>query len=273
MRDDTRPVCFFNNCHGRDHVRLFGAGAFFDLGISGRQAAQARDLVPGQLCVVGSYNEDGGVIFGWYMFSREALLPYDDDQVRVFFGRFLASEPLAKQRAARSRRYCALFKTTGDFKQGSVFWSDLRAADYPDAVQRWDAGSERNDSKPTAGAGFGNPAENTLVEAAAIRAVVAWYENDGWKVKSVERERCGFDLHCAKDGVSEDVEVKGVRGSERSFMITQGEVHQARTNPRFVLRVVTLALSPSPVIDRYSGAEFRQRFQLSPIQYRAALSL
>lgn len=108
-----------------------------------------------------------------------------------------------------------------------------------------------------------------MVESKAIRAVVEWYENDGWIVKSVERDRCGFDLQCAKNDTSEDVEVKGVRGSKTCFMITQGEVHQARTNPRFVLRVVTRALSQSSTIVRYSGREFERRFRLSPIQYRA----
>lgn len=130
---------------------------------------------------------------------------------------------------------------------------------------------DENVQTQAAGAGFGDSAENRLVESAAISAVRSHYEADGWAVRSVERDRCGFDLECCRDTTVESVEVKGVRATEQAFIITSGEVHQARTNPGFVLIVVTAALSPSPVLTRYSGAEFCQRFSLSAIQYSAAL--
>jgi hypothetical protein len=122
-----------------------------------------------------------------------------------------------------------------------------------------------------AGAGFGNPAENKEVEVAAIRTVKKKYEADGWHVRSVERERCGFDLECRKSQVVENVEVKGVRSTEQSFFITENEVAQARTNPTFVLVVVTSALSESPILARYSGPDFCRKFELSAVQYRAVL--
>jgi hypothetical protein len=127
-------------------------------------------------------------------------------------------------------------------------------------------------SKPEGvGAGFGKPEENKEVEEAAIAAVRRQYELDGWSVRSVEREKCGFDLKCSKDTIVQDVEVKGARGTVQSFLITAGEVAQARTNPNFVLVVVTSALSTSPVLNRYSGCEFCRRFGLSVVQYRAVL--
>lgn len=122
-----------------------------------------------------------------------------------------------------------------------------------------------------AGAGFGDSAENRMVEIAAIAAVTSHYRADGWAVRSVERDRCGFDLECRKGTTIESVEVKGLRATEQAFIITAGEVEQARTNLTFVLIVVTAALSPSPVLSRYSGAEFCERFGLSAIQYFAAL--
>lgn len=126
------------------------------------------------------------------------------------------------------------------------------------------------DKTPTErGAGFGDPIENKLVETTAINAVKKRYENDGWNVHSVERDRCGFDLECHRKGVVENVEVKGVRATEQCFIITTGEVEQAKKNSNFVLMVVTSALSASPILTRYSGAEFCRRFNLSPIQYRA----
>ena len=98
--------------------------------------------------------------------------------------------------------------------------------------------------------------------------MVKTYEADGWSVRSVERDKCGFDLECTKNGRVEDVEVKGVRGAVPCFIVTAGEVKQAQTNPTFVLVVVTSAMSVSPTLTKYSGAEFCRRFDLSAVQYR-----
>ncbi len=121
------------------------------------------------------------------------------------------------------------------------------------------------------GAGFGDAVENKLVEDAAIRAVTKFYETNGWNVRSVERDKCGFDLHCCRDPDVEYVEVKGVRGTEQCFIITAGEVNHARTSDNFVLVVVTSALSTSPALTPYAGPEIDRNFELSPVQFRATL--
>jgi hypothetical protein len=121
------------------------------------------------------------------------------------------------------------------------------------------------------GAGFGDAAENKIVESKAVDAVIMDYEGKGWSVRSVEPDKCGFDLICTKNDVIENVEVKGIKGSTPCFIITAGEVGQAETNPRFFLVVVTAALSSSPKLTKYSGAEFMHRFKLSAVQYRATL--
>jgi hypothetical protein len=114
------------------------------------------------------------------------------------------------------------------------------------------------------GARFGEAEENKLVEEAAIGFVRQRYESEGWQVHSVEREQRGFDLECRKGKFAEDVEVKGVRGAAQSFIITSGEVTQARVNGSFILMVVTLALSESPIMFRYSGQDFLNKFEVSP---------
>ena len=121
MQNDQRVV-YFNNCYNRDHVALFGSGAFFDLGTTGRQGTQARNLHPGQTCVVAERANDNQIVFEWYSFNQEALLPDEQGTPdRVFYGRLFASETLAKEVAADSERYAGLFKNNGDFKSGSVF--------------------------------------------------------------------------------------------------------------------------------------------------------
>src|SRR4051794_40989703 len=82
----TMPV-FFNNCRRRDHAGLFGAGAFYDLDRDGRQAKMATNLRRGDECVVATPDADGDIVFSWFAFSHEAVMPAESDVgVRVLFG-------------------------------------------------------------------------------------------------------------------------------------------------------------------------------------------
>jgi hypothetical protein len=183
------PVVYFNNCHNRDHVSLFGSGAFFDLATTGRQGAQARNLHPGQPCVVAERATDKLIVFGWYSFSYEALLPNElGDPDRVYFGRLFYSETMPEESAATSDRYAALFRSKGRFKGnlkiGSVFHKVIPAKRLPSGYVGGDTQIDSDSQVAQAGAGFGDPAENRLVEVAAIREVVKHYKRDGWSVRS-----------------------------------------------------------------------------------------
>ncbi len=130
--------------------------------------------------------------------------------------------------------------------------------------------TQLNELEPK-GAGYGDPERNREVERAAVSFVRGWYAERGWSVKSVERNRCGYDLICRRNLKEEHVEVKGVSGREQDFIITGGEVHQAQTNRDFRVCVVTNALSATPIMSRCSGSRFLSRFSLEPVQYRAVL--
>lgn len=121
------------------------------------------------------------------------------------------------------------------------------------------------------GAGFGTAEMNREVMEAAISFVSQSYETQGWNVHSVESEKCGYDLLCVKDSLEEHIEVKGIRGTSLSFIITAGEVQQARTNPCFVLCAVTSALSDAPQMSRHTGREFLDKFKLEELSYKASL--
>lgn len=120
------------------------------------------------------------------------------------------------------------------------------------------------------GVGFAQAEENRKVERSAIAFVTRQYEEQGWCVESVEDEKCGYDLECRKGEMANDVEVKGVTGTVQAFIITRKEVHQATTNPDFVIWIVTSALSTHAEAHYYSGLEFQRRFALEPIAYRVA---
>lgn len=121
------------------------------------------------------------------------------------------------------------------------------------------------------GAGFGNPETNQKVERAAVSLVTEWYESKSWTVKSVELEKCGYDLLCQKDSEENHVEVKGIQGKIVSFIITRREVMRAQSDPDFVLCVVTSALSSSPKLNIYDRESFANDFDLMPLSYQAKL--
>jgi Domain of unknown function (DUF3883) len=118
------------------------------------------------------------------------------------------------------------------------------------------------------GAGFGSYEENKKVETAAISHVRREYRQNGWKVKSVEQDKCGYDLLCSRRGVEEHVEVKGVRGPAPIFTITAAEVRRAARDDRLLVFVVTAALK-NPQPHRLTGTAFLKRYQLEPLNFRA----
>jgi len=121
------------------------------------------------------------------------------------------------------------------------------------------------------GAGFGKPETNKRVERAAIEHVRKSFVLQGWKVRSVEPEKCGFDLVCTKDGREKHVEVKGVQGQVVSFIITRGELRKAKADPDFVLCVVTVALSRERKLWCYNAEEIGSVFRFAPLAYQARL--
>ncbi len=120
------------------------------------------------------------------------------------------------------------------------------------------------------GGGLGHAETNQKIEQAAISFVSEYYKQGGWTVKSVESEKCGFDLLCTKGESQEHVEVKGIQGDLLSFIVTSGEVRKSQSDNYFVLCVVTSALS-NPKLHRFTAKEFHEQFSLEIISYRATL--
>ena len=91
------------------------------------------------------------------------------------------------------------------------------------------------------GAGFGTPAQNALVEGAAIRAVIKLY--DGWGSRDVSTDKVGWDIEFTHpSGEVAKVEVKGVSGDRLNVLLTVNELRAAETDPEWILAVVTRAL-------------------------------
>jgi hypothetical protein len=127
------------------------------------------------------------------------------------------------------------------------------------------------EAKVRQGAGFGDPKTNKKVETAAIKHVRDSYVSQGWAVRSVEAEKCGYDLHCTKGHNEEHVEVKGVQGKVVSFIITRGEKRRAKEDSNFVLYVVTSALTDKRTLWSYRPREILKLFRFEALAYQASL--
>jgi hypothetical protein len=114
-------MVYFNNCNGREHERIFGSGAFYDLATIGYQATKATNLSVGQQCIVATLAKDGKIVFTWYKFLREVVKQDDEgNSCRAFFGNRIRSNTLSKADAARDGLYSAFFDKNGNFKRQSV---------------------------------------------------------------------------------------------------------------------------------------------------------
>ena len=118
---------FLNNCRGRDHLSLYGNGAFYDLNLTGPKATMVTDIAEGDKCLVATRDSKqpkgthGIICFSWFVFSHEKCYQAENGaRVRVFFGEYLRSKNLTKNEAAKTELYEIFFNCKGHFKQQSV---------------------------------------------------------------------------------------------------------------------------------------------------------
>jgi hypothetical protein len=107
------------------------------------------------------------------------------------------------------------------------------------------------------------------VELAAIKAAQDNYEQEGWSVTSVERQKVGYDLLCKRRNEEEHVEVKGTQGETICFIITAGEMRNVLLDRKHITLVVTEALTSSPNLHRYDKERFLGELNCEPIAFRA----
>ena len=117
------------------------------------------------------------------------------------------------------------------------------------------------------GAGFGSSVENALVEQAAIQRATKHHRDQGYSVRSKQRDRVGCDLLCEKGRAKLFVEVKGVRGTRRNFLMTRGELALSGRDSRFRLALVTRARSAKATVASWSAREFLRDFDATAITY------
>lgn len=179
---------------------------------------------------------------------------------------------LISEAAIRKRR--SSFK--GSFSEGVLIYIEKELGiSLPRPSYLNPTASELTLSETTApetiGGGFGTAAENREVEKAAVTYVTEWYRSQGWTVTSVESEKRGYDLLCERASAELHVEVKGMNGNGKQFILTAREFETGFQDSKFILALVTYALSEKPNLQQWKAKEFREAFAFSPIQYWARL--
>jgi hypothetical protein len=120
----------FNNSRKRNHVKLYGNDAFFDLETSGPQAKVAdrlaTELTVGETCVVATpdiqYDTASDVTFDTYRFSRGAVKRDRERNVpcHAYFGKLSKTETMSRREAMKHPVYSQFFNINGHFKRPSV---------------------------------------------------------------------------------------------------------------------------------------------------------
>lgn len=99
-----------------------------------------------------------------------------------------------------------------------------------------------------------DPDHNAKVEQAAVDTVRDYYERNGYRVESVEKDNVGWDLEAFSGNLQLRVEVKGLSGVSAVAQLTPNEYKAfAELTSSYRLAIVTSALSsPNLTICRYS---------------------
>lgn len=141
-----------------------------------------------------------------------------------------------------------------------------------DLLEEWPAQVEPEEEITVSGrgAGFGNPSQNTVVEEAAMDAVVNYYGKE-WRFKDVSADKVGWDITFTHKQSREvcRVEVKGVSGDRPIVLLTANEIRAAEEEPGWILAVVTRAIT-KPAVVEYTVEEALKAAE--PYVYRAKLA-
>lgn len=116
--------------------------------------------------------------------------------------------------------------------------------------------------------GFGGPEHRKAVEISSVKAATRKLERQGYKVKSYEERKIGYDLHATKqeDGSALHIEVKGTSGSEPRFFMT-GNEYSYRMAPEWRLAIVTDSLT-TPKVSLLTLRDLERDFELSPMVWK-----
>lgn len=99
-----------------------------------------------------------------------------------------------------------------------------------------------------------DPEHNAKVEAAAIHKVSSYFEDIGYRVKSVEKDNVGWDLEATSDMTSLKIEVKGLSGNAAVGELSPNEfkAFSSESSDYRLAIVINSLIDPILLLCRYS---------------------
>jgi len=190
-------------------------------------------------------------------------------KVPKWYGRWiglLGAGPVRPGVGWKMQMHLNLAKAVRALKQNR--WSDNQRGRR--AAKSAGADPSRQNRIGCGGGGFGDPEQNLRVMLAAVGAMKRDYRSRGWAVQSMEAEKLGYDLQCSRGSIVHHVEVKGIAGTDCSFVVTANEKGKALTDPAFRLIAVTRALEAKRrELLRFTGSKFLGEFRFAPLSFMA----
>ena len=99
--------------------------------------------------------------------------------------------------------------------------------------------------------------------------MIKHYEERGYTHKDMTKANCGYDFSFTKAGKELHVEIKGTSGASKHFYLTRNEHHGLESNEKWLLALVTNALTSTPNVNIYTPEEVNKNFNFDPICYEA----
>jgi hypothetical protein len=122
------PLYLLNNCRNRDHVKLFGEGAFYDVDANGSQGNWKGVIRQGDHCIVATREKASNkkvlerkVYFRTFeLETTKTMSAKNEGPNDVFFGRFIEEFSCLQREAINMPPYSFFFNCNGYFLMRSV---------------------------------------------------------------------------------------------------------------------------------------------------------
>jgi hypothetical protein len=210
--------------------------------------------------------EGGRVIVGWYNnatvfrdYQKFKKVPRAQKQDKIDGYRIRGTEKNSKLLLINERTFkLPPTKTKGFMGQSPVWYADSsESKSFIKKVRKYikeEGGWPAHRSEPKS-RGMQDQERKVEIEKRAIKNCREYYEDRGYKVKSVEKDNLGWDLEATLERETLKIEVKGLSGSNFSVVLTPNEYKAFnKEEPNYRLVVVVDALGKQKrFICRYSS--------------------
>lgn len=114
---------YLNNCQNLKHAKIYGAGAIYDLWAKGFEDKIAREMLPGDMCLVASRQDNDNICFSSYLFTHARKVPNPTGrkpEIWVLEGTFEREIVIPRSKAIARAPYSRFFNKRAHFNQWSV---------------------------------------------------------------------------------------------------------------------------------------------------------